>query len=32
MIIRMSLGMKNLRMRTCRMSGKISDWPSQNHS
>jgi len=27
-----SLGMKNLRTRTCRFSGKISDWRSQNHS
>ena len=27
-----ALGMKNLRTRTCRFSGQISDWPSQNHS
>jgi hypothetical protein len=26
------LRMKNLRTRTCRYSGKISDWRSQNHS
>ena len=29
---RRSLGMKNLRTTTCRFSGKISDWRSQNHS